>query len=149
MLIYFAAPLFSAAERQFNQQLTARLEAAGFEVFLPQRDGLEMARLADGTMTADERRQAIFALDAERVLACDVFLLILDGRIPDEGACVELGIAYCQKRFYQPAKHLIGLHTDVRAWMADAKLNPMLHGALDDLVDDEETLLERLWRFVT
>lgn len=148
MLIYFAAPLFSEAERRFNQQLTARLEAAGFDVFLPQRDGLEMARLAEGAMTAVERRQAIFALDTEQVLACDIFLLVLDGRIPDEGACVELGIAYCQQRFNQPAKHLVGLHTDARAWMADSKLNPMLHGPLDELVDDEDALLDHLQRFV-
>ena len=147
MLIYFAAPLFSAAELRFNEQLTARIEAAGFDVYLPQRDGLEMARLGEGAMTADERRAAIFALDTERVLACDIFLLVLDGRIPDEGACVELGIAYCQKRFNQPHKRLIGLQTDARAWMADSKLNPMLHGPLDDLVHDEDTLLERLRRF--
>src|SRR3712207_6006461 len=146
MLIYFAAPLFSEAERRFNALLAARLEAAGFDVFLPQRDGLEMARLHEGAMTADERRQAIFALDRDQVLACDVFLLVLDGRIPDEGACVELGIAYCQKRFNQPAKHLIGLHTDARAWMADSKLNPMLHGPLDELVDDEDVLIERILR---
>ena len=147
MLIYFAAPLFSAAEIRFNQHLTARLEAAGFDVFLPQRDGLEMTRLAEGDMTADERRAAIFALDTERVLACDIFLLVLDGRIPDEGACVELGIAYCQKRFHQPTKHLIGLQTDARAWMADSKLNPMLHGPLDELLDDEDALLDHLRRF--
>jgi nucleoside 2-deoxyribosyltransferase len=42
MLIYFAGPLFSQAERHFNQQLTHKLEQAGFQVFLPQRDGPEM-----------------------------------------------------------------------------------------------------------
>lgn len=33
-LIYLAGPLFSKAERQFNLQLTAKLEALGFRVFL-------------------------------------------------------------------------------------------------------------------
>lgn len=38
MLIYFAGPLFSAAERRFNLDFTQRLEAVGYHVFLPQRD---------------------------------------------------------------------------------------------------------------
>jgi nucleoside 2-deoxyribosyltransferase len=41
VLIYLAGPLFSASERRFNLELTHRLEALGFDVFLPQRDGVE------------------------------------------------------------------------------------------------------------
>jgi nucleoside 2-deoxyribosyltransferase len=41
VLIYLAGPLFSEAERRFNLEHTHRLEAIGFEVFLPQRDGVE------------------------------------------------------------------------------------------------------------
>ena len=37
MLIYFAGPLFSEAEKRFNLRLSERLEEAGFRVFLPQR----------------------------------------------------------------------------------------------------------------
>jgi nucleoside 2-deoxyribosyltransferase len=40
-LIYLAGPLFSKGERRFNLQLTSKLEASGFRVFLPQRDGVE------------------------------------------------------------------------------------------------------------
>jgi len=36
VLIYLAGPLFSEAERRFNLTLTQKLEALGFEVFLPQ-----------------------------------------------------------------------------------------------------------------
>ena len=41
VLVYLAGPLFSEAERRFNLEFTYRLEAIGFEVFLPQRDGVE------------------------------------------------------------------------------------------------------------
>jgi nucleoside 2-deoxyribosyltransferase len=41
MKIYFAAPLFSQAEVEFNQNLTDHIEKSGFSVFLPQRDGVE------------------------------------------------------------------------------------------------------------
>jgi nucleoside 2-deoxyribosyltransferase len=37
--IYFAAPLFSSAERAFNSKLTEQLEALGFKVFLPNATG--------------------------------------------------------------------------------------------------------------
>ena len=36
MRIYFAGPLFSAAERDWNATLAAELRGAGHEVFLPQ-----------------------------------------------------------------------------------------------------------------
>lgn len=39
----------------------------------------------------------MFIMDRDKILEADIFLFILDGRVPDEGACVELGIAYHQK----------------------------------------------------
>jgi nucleoside 2-deoxyribosyltransferase len=143
-LIYFAGPLFSEAERRFNLGLTQRLEATGFEVFLPQRDGAERNRSPYDAMTQEERRRAMFRLDRSRILDSDVFLFVLDGRVPDEGACVELGIAHCQKYLQNSEKLLIGLHTDTRAAFVSARLNPMVRVPLDYVVDDEQSLLELL-----
>ena len=109
--IYFAAPLFSEAERLYNQALTNRLESCGFSVFLPQRDGIE----GDYPMPPDEKRKLLFETDRDEVLKADIFLYVLDGRVPDEGASVELGIAYAHKYLTQAPKLLVGLHTDVRA----------------------------------
>jgi nucleoside 2-deoxyribosyltransferase len=142
--LYFAAPLFSVAERQFNVTLATRLEVAGFSVFLPQRDGAERDRPPYATMTREQRRAAMFALDTAEIFACDIFLIVLDGRVPDEGAAFELGVAYTCKRLQQPAKRLIGLHTDARAAFIGAKLNPMLAVPLDVLVSNEEAFLECL-----
>ncbi len=139
-LLYVAGPLFSTAERQFNQQLTDKIEALGYRVFLPQRDGAERDRSPYDTMTREERRAAMFALDQDMILACDVFLFILDGRVPDEGACVERGIAYCHKTLQHPRKRLIGLQTDVRAAFLGAKLNPMVRVPLEYVADTEESL---------
>ena len=149
MLIYFAGPLFSAAERRFNLGLTQRLEAVGFEVFLPQRDGAERDRPPYDAMTPEERRQAMFRLDRSRILDSDVFLFVLDGRVPDEGACVELGIAHCQKYLRNGEKLLIGLHTDTRVAFVGARLNPMVRVPLDYVVDDEQSLLELLAGYET
>ncbi len=144
VLIYLAGPLFSEAERRFNLDLTHRLEALGFDVFLPQRDGVECDRPPYDTMTPDERRHAMFNLDRTRILDSDVFLFVLDGRVPDEGACVELGIAYYQKYLQNGEKLLVGLHTDTRAAFIGGRLNPMVLVTLDYVVDDEEKLLRVL-----
>ena len=144
VLIYLAGPLFSEAERRFNLELTERLEALGFQVFLPQRDGVERDRAPYDKMAPEERRRAMFHLDRTRILDSDVFLFVLDGRVPDEGACVELGIAYSQKYLQDGKKILLGLHTDTRAAFIGARLNPMVRAPLDYIVDDEQTLLRVL-----
>ena len=141
MLIYFAAPLFCQAEKAFNLQLTGKLEERGLTVFLPQRDGVDSSKPPYNEMTNDELRQAIFVVDRDKILEADVFLFVLDGRVPDEGACVELGIAYGQKHLLQRDKLLIGLQTDSRAAFLGAKLNAMIHGSLDYIADNENDLI--------
>jgi nucleoside 2-deoxyribosyltransferase len=141
MLIYFAGPLFSAAERRFNAGLTQRLEALGFAVFLPQRDGVERDNPAYAALTPQERREVIFRIDKDHVLAADILLFILDGRVPDEGAAVELGIAWAHKELAMPGKRLVGLMTDVRASFLGAKLNPMLAVPLEYVAETEDDLL--------
>jgi len=144
MLIYFAAPLFCQAEKTFNLQLTGKLEERGFTVFLPQRDGVDSSKPPYNQMTNAEVFQAIFTLDQAKVLEADVFLIVLDGRVPDEGACVELGIVYSQKHLLQRDKLLIGLQTDMRAAFLGANLNPMIHVALDYIAGNESDLITAL-----
>ncbi len=101
MKIYFAAPLFCNAEKIFNEELCNKLEHIGFEVFLPQRDGAEKTIIDYKDLEKVERRQAIFKCDYEQIVSSEIFLFVLDGRIPDEGACVELGYSepFCQYSF--------------------------------------------------
>ena len=144
LTLYFAGPLFSDAERRFNELLASKLEQAGFRVFLPQRDGVESSRPPYDTLAPDQRRQALFAMDREHIAKADVFLFVLDGRVPDEGACVELGIAHGCKWLRQDPKLLVGLHTDVRAAFLGSKVNPLIRGALDVIVSTEGALLDLL-----
>lgn len=137
MKIYFAGPLFSQAERRFNAKLAEELELIGFNVFLPQRDGAEKSSPPYSLMDPEERRRAMFELDREKILESDIFLFVLDGRVPDEGACVELGIAYSDKK----EKILIGLQTDSRAAFLGSKLNPMVKIPLDYIFEKEEELI--------
>jgi len=85
MRIYFAAPLFSAAERDWNARLVAALRGEGHEVFLPQEQepGLDAA--------------GIFASDVGGVDWANVLVAIMDGADPDSGTCWEVGYAYQKK----------------------------------------------------
>ena len=70
---------------------------------------------------------------------------MLDGRVPDEGACVELGIAHCHRELECWEKLLFGLHTDARAAFLDSHLNPMVRAPLDYIAKDEGKY-RRYWR---
>jgi hypothetical protein len=52
-------------------------------VFLPQRDGVEGSKPPYDRKSRDERRRAKFELDKQKVFESDVFLFVLDGRVPD------------------------------------------------------------------
>jgi nucleoside 2-deoxyribosyltransferase len=146
MKIYLAGPLFSLAERRFNSILTEQLEGLGSCVFLPQRDGVESDKPPYDKMTPDERRRTLFEVDRDQIFGSDVFLFILDGRIPDEGACVELGMAYTNKIRMKSPKSIIGFHSDIRASFVGSKLNPMLKLCFDYVVENEDELLHILQR---
>ena len=47
--VYFAGPLFSQAERDYNLKITKVLEDNGYQVFLPQRDGFLASELEGKT----------------------------------------------------------------------------------------------------
>ena len=120
--VYFAGPMFSYSEKDFNLELTKVLEDHGYQVFLPQRDGIEAA-LLEG-MSEDEMVKKIFELDEKQVKNADIVFMNLDGRVPDEGACVELGIAHeCGKRCY-------GFKTDTRSLEMGMDLNPLISGCM-------------------
>lgn len=138
MRIYLAGPLFSEAELKFNEDLTTELEGMGFDVFLPQRDGIEKDEEKYASMGAEEIGKMIFEIDKDNVISSDIFLFVLDGRVPDEGAAVELGIAYAHK------KKLIGLMTDDRHAFLKWKLNPMISVPLEYIAKNEKELLEYL-----
>jgi len=146
MLIYFAGPLFNESERAFNLKLAMILEEHGYTVFLPQRDGLgkddfnPISMLGMG-MTEEEIAQLIFTTDRDRALEADVLIFVLDGRVPDEGACVELGMAYGQKYLMQKSTLLVGLHTDWRWAFPWTQRNPLIECALDCVVCDVDELL--------
>lgn len=143
MKLYFAGPLFNNAERAFNTDLAKQIEELGYIVFLPQRDGIENLSIGQ-SITKDEKRKLMFDLDRDKILESDVFLFVLDGRVPDDGACVELGIAYADKYINKKNTEIVGIHTDSHAAFLEGRLNPMISMAFDKIFRNTEELIECL-----
>ncbi len=122
MKIYIAGPLFCNAELEYNEKLDKFLSDLGFTTFLPQRDGYKLAEL-ENKVGKSKALGIIFERDVQEIKDSDVLVFNMDGRVPDEGACVEIGIGYAL------GKECVGLKTDVRGTFGGAD-NPMVLGAL-------------------
>ena len=106
--VYLAGPLFSPKERQWNASLRDGLSEF-CDVYLPQEDGALLVDLVANGMPVNEAKNTIFERDLRAIERCDILLLVMDGRVIDEGACFELGYAFSR------GKVCIGLKTDVRS----------------------------------
>ena len=99
MKIYFAGPLFTSAEREWNAVLRDRLVAAGHEVFLPQEQEHDA-----------KTPELTFRNDVVHVDWSDALVAIMDGEDPDSGTCWEVGYAYAK------GKPIVMIRTDFRSW---------------------------------
>lgn len=137
--VYIAAPLFGPLERERNLALRDLLAKDGFRTFLPQEDGGVLYDLmANSSLSTAELRQQIFLLDVQAVRDCDAIVCIVDGRVPDEGMCIELGMAYTL------GKICIGLKTDSRGMDTHGDHNVMLTGCLQVICETNEAVLRTL-----
>lgn len=141
-VIYFAAPLFTQAERMWNRKLTETLlkKTSAIEVFLPQEE-TKKAMTENGVDFKKMQEICLKGIDA-----CDHVLAILDGSDSDSGTCFECGYGYAL------GKKIIGVRTDIRTG-EDQGLNAMLnqscssviqYSADNDTETDIEVLAERI-----
>ena len=136
MKVYIAAPLYCEQELEYNLKIDTFLRENGFDTYLPQRDGgvvSEMPEIVEGM----PKGEYVFKKDLEAMDKSDVFLFLLDGRVPDEGACVALGY------FYSSGKPCVGLKTDTRN-LVGGEDNLMIRMALKKICRTKEELLEYL-----
>lgn len=112
--IYLAAPLFNAAERQFNVSLAWRLRDFGHTVWLPQEN--------QPAANTPNWEAEVFAKDLEGINAADVVIASMEGPDPDSGTAWEVGYAYGIK------KPVIAFRTDFRQTCdGSASYNIMLY----------------------
>ncbi|MBN2212014.1 MAG: nucleoside 2-deoxyribosyltransferase [Sedimentisphaerales bacterium] len=129
MKIYCAGPLFNPKEREEMSLIAEALETEGFSVFLPHRDGLELAQilpvLREQGLSTEEAslllNQAIFAVDVYQILDSDGVVVNVNGRVPDEGAMVEAGIAWSHEKI------VVIFKSDTRS-LVEGSCNPLVMG---------------------
>jgi nucleoside 2-deoxyribosyltransferase len=101
MKLYFAGPLFTTSEREWNAEVTAALRAAGHEVFLPHEK------------EADKDGPAVFGADVRGIDWADGLVAIMDGPDPDSGTSWEVGYAFRKKP-------IVLVRTDFRSMAGNA-----------------------------
>ena len=101
--VYCSGPLFCPEEIAGMSTVARVMEEAGFGTFLPHRDGVErfVMPLVDSVLNTnllgmrEKIDRAIFSLDVYQIVSrCDYFVFNMNGRVPDEGAVAEAGIAF-------------------------------------------------------
>jgi len=103
MNVYFAGPLFTLAERRFNEELCAEMQRLrpSLDFFFPQACDKEFQGLPDFA-------QRVYRTLMEALDRCDAVVAILDGPDADSGTCIEM--AYARAK----GKPVIGVRTDFR-----------------------------------
>jgi nucleoside 2-deoxyribosyltransferase len=122
MDVYFAGPLFTAAEIAFNREVAGYLTSKGHRVFLPQ-ESEENKRAVDGY--SDDPASDIFHSDVAGLDSCDVVVACLDGPDPDSGTSWEIGYAY------GIGKDIVCYRTDFRVHEGFDPINLMLTESAD------------------
>ena len=130
--IYCAGPLFNPKEQEEMADIASALEKAGYFVFLPQRDGLRFAKLLPILIKRDIivdkstriLNMAIFSLDVFQIMDSQGLVVNMNGRVPDEGAMVEAGIAWSHN------KAVVIFRNDTRTLVQNT-CNPLAMGLSD------------------
>merc|ERR1712032_829246 len=91
-LVYLASPLgFSKSMKaRVLPELVHALEAVGVDVYEPFEENMQSGLI---NKEDDAWAHRVARADAEAVRRCDAIFAVVNGVPPDEGVCVELGIA--------------------------------------------------------
>lgn len=112
--VYLAAPLFSEAERTYNEEIAALLKKHFFDVHMPQDTG-------DNSAERDiHEHHSIYKKNIQAINDADIIVAIIDGADADSGTAWEMGYATAS------GKPVIALRTDFRIAGRDELVNLML-----------------------
>lgn len=127
MNIYLAGPLFTLAERRFNEELATELErlCPSLLVVVPQRYDTEF-------LNAPGFHEKVFDCAIESINRCNAVVAVVDGPDSDSGTCIEMGYAKGL------GKKVIGVRTDFRG-SQEQGLNLMVARICDHLVTAPST----------
>jgi nucleoside 2-deoxyribosyltransferase len=133
--LYLAGPLFNQHERDYLDKLAAKVEALGYDTFLPHRDAGVIREWNYAT------RKRVFDTDVAALDRCDACIALLTGADHDAGTAMEIGYLYAK------GKPVFGLTDDVRS----IDLNNMCWGGCGEgqrvaRTIDEVVAMVEAWR---
>ena len=122
--IYFAGPLFTLAEKNFNKKLAEAIYEVveNINIILPQERAPKLINKKNGL-------KLVFEDCINMINESEIIIAILDGSDADSGTCIELGYAYAKKI------PIIGIRTDLRASEMEG-LNLMIPNICNVLIRD-------------
>lgn len=122
-LLYVSGPLFTEAQRNTQVRFANMGSKLGFDVYLPQEDGLEFASLSSNPhINQTQLSNAIFLLDVSQLLKAHTVLVNCNGAESDSGSIGEATMAYLLNR------NVLLFRDDVRTFIGHLPLNPMVLG---------------------
>jgi nucleoside 2-deoxyribosyltransferase len=99
--VYCSGPLFCPAEISEMNNIAKHTEGYGIPIYLPHRDGVEsmIGDLDNPTYLAEAIKGHMadinsFTIDMYQLVECEHFVINLNGRVPDDGAVSEAGMAF-------------------------------------------------------
>ena len=148
--VYVGGPLFTNKEKEELAEIDKVLRDAGYETFLPTRDGLlciEIAKTLQQEGCSREEAEELSLklvtyLDIYQVCeSCDATVISLHGRVPDEGAVSEAAMCF------RSNKPLVFYKNDYRT-LFEGKDNPLVTGLTNqrivNKIEDIPAELKRL-----
>lgn len=126
---YFAGPLFTQPEREFNLTMQKALRALGYKVYLPQ-------------LIMQESVKSIFKIHLENLAVSAGMICVCDGSDVDSGTAWEIG------QFYGQYRPIIGLRTDFRMSGDDvaAGVNLMISQSIDHQFNDPDYMVQWIFK---
>lgn len=149
MKIYFAAPLFTEAERDWIRSTIEKIEALALErgtkiqIIFP----YDLITKDDINLLGERAKSEIFSRCKSHLDDADLLIALLDGSQVDDGTAWEVGYFYRGKP--EGAK-IIGVRTDFRhaGESAGAVVNAMVECACDLIARSSEELLTILFDYI-
>lgn len=135
--VYFAAPFFCDAEKDFNLKLVTTLESATISVFYPPRDGIVAKSELDVGLSWHSISDKIWDCDTSAILRSKLIVAVIDGRTIDEGVCVEIGFAAAY------AKPILAFASDDRSKFSWGH-NPMIIKPISAFVNSSQNLVSEV-----
>ncbi len=129
--IYFAAPLFSTLEQEYNVRMRAMLERYSYSVYLPQDTG------DDNNSREKSINKRIFSQNINELESASLVVAIINGADADSGVAFEIGYAYAR------GIPIIAVRTDFRQVGRSELVNLMLEQA-SVVVRSEDELIKAL-----